>query len=76
MTNSFLKQKDLESKYGSSKIPHEEHRNKQVEDICTQKMTGLMKKMLSTKNYCSPLRKGFKKVDSQLVSKSSFSSPK
>lgn len=76
MTNSFLKQKELEAKYRNQTIPIEEHRNKEEEDACTGKMTVLMKKMLTTKNFVAPIKRGYKSSSSvEFVRTINYQSP-
>ena len=54
MTSNFLKNKNLESKYKNG-IPKDVLQKKEQEDIATQNMTALMKRMHSPRNFSSPL---------------------
>jgi hypothetical protein len=54
VTSNFLKNKNLEQKY-KNRIPRDVLQKKELEDIATQNMTQLMKKMHSPRNFTSPL---------------------
>ena len=55
MTSTFMKNKALEEKYG--RIPNDILAKKESEDVASQNMTQIMKKMVSPRTFNGELRK-------------------
>jgi hypothetical protein len=56
MTNTFMKKKNLESKYKKG-VPADVLAKTENEEKIASQMTLIMKKMQSPRNFCEPMRK-------------------
>jgi hypothetical protein len=66
MTNTFMKNKQLESKYNNA-LPNDVLAKREQEDWANQQMTDLMKKMHSPRNFQSIIRRPGQSVPYQNV---------
>ena len=62
MTNTYLKKKGLESKYSKFKMSEGLEAKQKEESDLTQKMTFILKRMNSPKNFCQPKNSSVKSV--------------